>query len=65
MPDVAIIMGSDSDFDVMSQAGEILKEFGVEYDIFVASAHRTPNDVFSYVSKARLFKCLRVYLLQL
>jgi len=53
VPDVAIIMGSDSDFDVMSQAGEILKEFGVEYDIFVASAHRTPNDVFSYVSKAR------------
>jgi len=53
MPKVSIIMGSDSDFDVMVQAADILKEFDVDYDIFVASAHRTPNDVFSYVSKAR------------
>ncbi len=50
---VAIIMGSDTDYEVMSQAAEVLSEFGIGYDIFVASAHRTPNDVASYISKAR------------
>lgn len=53
MPKVAIIMGSDSDFEIMKQAADILTEFQVDYDIFVASAHRTPLDVYSYVSKAR------------
>ncbi|MCX7907923.1 MAG: 5-(carboxyamino)imidazole ribonucleotide mutase [Ignavibacteria bacterium] len=53
MPKVAIIMGSDSDYEVMKQAADILKEFNVSYDIFVASAHRTPLDVYEYVSKAR------------
>ncbi len=53
MPKVAIIMGSDSDFEVMNQAAQILAEFQVDFDIFVASAHRTPIDVFEYVSKAR------------
>lgn len=46
-------MGSDSDYDVMKQAGDVLEQFGIEYDIFVASAHRTPMDVYEYVSKAR------------
>ncbi len=50
---VAIIMGSHSDYEIMSQAAEVLNEFGVEYDIFVASAHRTPNDVANYVKNAR------------
>lgn len=50
---VAIIMGSDSDYEIMSQAAEILNEFDIEYDIFVASAHRTPNDVANYVKNAR------------
>ncbi|MEJ5286162.1 MAG: N5-carboxyaminoimidazole ribonucleotide mutase [Candidatus Kapaibacterium sp.] len=53
MSKVAIIMGSDSDYEVMQQAGKVLEEFNIEYDIFVASAHRTPMDVFEYVSKAR------------
>ncbi|MFN3269738.1 MAG: AIR carboxylase family protein, partial [Candidatus Kapaibacteriota bacterium] len=46
MSKVAIIMGSDSDYEVMQQAGKVLEEFNIEYDIFVASAHRTPMDVF-------------------
>lgn len=50
---VAIIMGSDSDYEVMRSAADVLTEFGVEYDIFVASAHRTPTDVAEYVSKCR------------
>lgn len=53
MPKVAIIMGSDSDYEVMKQAADVLSEFNVDYDIFVASAHRTPLDVYEYVSKAR------------
>lgn len=53
MPKVAIIMGSDSDYEVMKQASDILNEFGVEHDFFVASAHRTPTDVAEYVSKCR------------
>lgn len=53
MPKVAIIMGSDSDYEVMKQAADVLSEFKVDYDIFVASAHRTPLDVYDYVSKAK------------
>jgi len=43
MPQVAIAMGSDSDFEVMNEAGKVLKEFGVEYEIVVTSAHRSPH----------------------
>lgn len=39
---VAILMGSDNDFDVMSEAADALKEFGVDCDVIVTSAHRTP-----------------------
>ena len=39
---VAIIMGSDSDWDVMRAAAETLKEFSVDFDHKVVSAHRTP-----------------------
>ncbi|MGQ9819064.1 MAG: 5-(carboxyamino)imidazole ribonucleotide mutase [Candidatus Kapaibacteriales bacterium] len=53
MSKVAIIMGSDSDYEVMKSSGEILDEFKIKYDIFVASAHRTPNDVAEYVSQCR------------
>lgn len=53
MPKVAIIMGSDSDYEIMKQAADILGEFNIDFDIFVASAHRTPLDVYEYVSKAK------------
>ena len=41
---VAIIMGSDSDWGVMKAAAETLKNFGVEVELTVASAHRTPQN---------------------
>ncbi len=42
-PKVLIIMGSDSDLPVMEEAGKILKDFNIPYDITVASAHRSPK----------------------
>lgn len=52
MPDVAIVMGSDSDYPVMSQAQEILQEFGVSHFVSVVSAHRTPARLFEFASTA-------------
>jgi 5-(carboxyamino)imidazole ribonucleotide mutase len=51
-PFVAILMGSDSDLPVMKEAAEVLEQFGVIPEVVVASAHRTPARVFSYVKKA-------------
>lgn len=50
---VAIIMGSDSDFEIMKKTWDVLKEFGVESEIIVASAHRTPYRVLNYVEEAK------------
>lgn len=47
-PKVGIIMGSDSDLEVMADAAKALEEFGVEYEITVASAHRSPQLVHKY-----------------
>ena len=41
-PLVGIVMGSDSDLDIMNEAANVLKEFGIEYELTIASAHRTP-----------------------
>jgi len=49
---VAIIMGSDSDLPVMSQAAEFLDEFGIGYEITVVSAHRTPGRLYEYAAGA-------------
>ena len=46
---VAIIMGSDSDWSVMKSAVDTLRSFDIEFDITVASAHRTPNKVREFV----------------
>jgi phosphoribosylaminoimidazole carboxylase PurE protein len=51
-PFVAIIMGSDSDFDVMQRCGETLDELGISWEMRVASAHRTPGRVREYVADA-------------
>lgn len=47
-PKVGIVMGSDSDWDVMKSAAEICKKFGVSYEARVVSAHRTPDDMTDY-----------------
>lgn len=46
-------MGSDSDYPTMSQASEILKQFGVAHEIKVVSAHRTPDDMATYAKSAK------------
>lgn len=51
-PLVSIIMGSDSDLNVMQDAGKILKEFGIPFEITVVSAHRTPKRLFEFSEKA-------------
>jgi 5-(carboxyamino)imidazole ribonucleotide mutase len=53
MKEVGIIMGSDSDLDVMHEAAVVLKEFGINYEITVVSAHRTPERMFEYAQTAR------------
>ena len=54
---VAIIMGSDSDWGVMKAAVDTLKNFGVDAELTVASAHRTPDKVHDFVknSSAQIF----------
>jgi len=47
---VMIVMGSDSDLDVMNKAKEVLEEFGVEYELRILSAHRTPKQLMEAVS---------------
>jgi 5-(carboxyamino)imidazole ribonucleotide mutase len=51
-PRVGILMGSDSDLPVMREAGRVLADFGVPYEITVASAHRSPDRVEAYVRDA-------------
>ena len=46
-------MGSDSDLAVMEQAADMLKEFGVPYELTIVSAHRTPERMAKYASTAR------------
>ncbi len=50
---VGIIMGSLSDFEYMKEAIEVLKEFGIEYEVEIVSAHRTPDRMYEYAKTAR------------
>ena len=52
MPDVLILMGSDSDAPVMQGVVDVLKEFGISHEMTVASAHRSPERVMRLVSDA-------------
>lgn len=52
-PLVGIIMGSKSDWNTMKAACDVLEEFGVPYEKFVISAHRTPEKAIEYASTAR------------
>ena len=48
----AILMGSDSDWPILKPAAEVLKRFGIEPVVQVASAHRTPDKVRNFVAEA-------------
>jgi 5-(carboxyamino)imidazole ribonucleotide mutase len=52
MAEVGIIMGSASDLPVMQDAADILKEFGIEFEMNIVSAHRTPELMFEYAKNA-------------
>ena len=47
-PLVGVVMGSDSDWSVMSDAAQTLKDFGIEYEVEVLSAHRTPEKMIEW-----------------
>ncbi len=51
-PQVGIIMGSQSDLPIMQEAAEILEELGVEVEVTIVSAHRTPHRMLDYAEKA-------------
>jgi len=52
-PLVGILMGSDNDYEVMVEAGKILKQFDIPFEMTVSSAHRTPERTAKYVGSAR------------
>jgi 5-(carboxyamino)imidazole ribonucleotide mutase len=52
-PLVGVVMGSQSDWDVMQAAVKVLKDFGVPHEARVVSAHRTPDAMFTYAEEAR------------
>ena len=52
MAKVGIIMGSDSDLDVMSKAAEVLEQFGIDYEMTIISAHRMPDIFYDYATSA-------------
>jgi len=52
-PKVGIVMGSDTDLAIFAEAGTVLEEFGVTYEMTVASAHRAPNLVHKYITTAK------------
>ena len=51
-PEVGIIMGSDSDLNVMKEAAAVLDQFGISYEIRIVSAHRTPDHMAEYAKSA-------------
>ena len=58
-PLVEILMGSNSDWEVMKNAAQMLKDFGVPFEARVVSAHRMPDEMFDYAEKAAE-RCIRV-----
>jgi len=58
-PIVGVVMGSDSDWSVMSDAAQTLKEFGIDYEVEVLSAHRTPERMVEW-GKAAAGRGLKV-----
>jgi len=52
-PRVGIVMGSDSDYEIMAEAAKALKEFGIPFEMTVASAHRSPERAATWARTAR------------
>jgi len=52
-PIIGVVMGSSSDWDVMQHAVNMLKEFGIPFEAQVVSAHRMPDEMFTYAETAR------------
>ena len=52
-PRVAVLMGSDSDLPVMKDCARVLEEYGLEYDLRVLSAHRSPEEAARFAREAR------------
>jgi 5-(carboxyamino)imidazole ribonucleotide mutase len=52
-PIIGIIMGSQSDLDIMKDAAEALDVFGIDYEVRIISAHRTPDEMKNYGNEAR------------
>lgn len=52
MAKVGIIMGSKSDLPIMQEAADILKELGIDFEIDIVSAHRTPDKMYDYAQNA-------------
>ncbi|WP_066802288.1 5-(carboxyamino)imidazole ribonucleotide mutase [Moraxella oblonga] len=52
-PKVGIIMGSQSDWETMSQTAQVLADFGIPFECEVVSAHRTPDKLFDYAKSAK------------
>ena len=52
MAKVGIVMGSDSDMPIMSKAAEVLEELGIDFEMTIISAHREPEEFFSYAKSA-------------
>jgi len=50
---IGILMGSNSDWDTMQHAAQVLDQFGVSYEAKVVSAHRMPDDMFAYAEQAQ------------
>ena len=53
MSKVGILMGSDSDLEIMSKAAQILEQFGIEYEMTIISAHRMPDIFVDYAKTAQ------------
>jgi 5-(carboxyamino)imidazole ribonucleotide mutase len=51
-PPVAVVMGSQSDWDTMSAAADVLRQLGVAFSVQVVSAHRMPDDMFEFAQSA-------------
>src|SRR5438067_3858462 len=59
-PKVGVVMGSESDWEIMQHAVAQLTDFGIAHDARVLSAHRTPDDAFAYAERAAAngFACI-------
>ncbi len=53
MPFVGIVMGSDSDLSVMQAAADVLKQFDIDFELTIVSAHRTPHRMMQYAETAQ------------